>query len=138
VQVQSTHRGHGHRLSASLCLASLVIVSALALSACGHRAASASASRPRQCGTSHTAANVPVTVSVNSAQVTCSTVMSIEHDYAKAIDAGKAPGNGGGGPVPIDGWTCSGFPTPEVLKTGNASKCVKGGTEILATLSTPA
>jgi hypothetical protein len=52
--------------------------------------------------------------------------------------AGKAPGNGGGGPVHVSGWTCSGFPTPELLKTGNASKCVKGGTEIIATLKAPA
>jgi hypothetical protein len=39
--------------------------------------------------------------------------------------------------VSVSGWTCEGFPTPEVLKTGDASKCVKGTTEILATLPNP-
>ncbi len=50
---------------------------------------------------------------------------------------GKAPGNGGGGPVTVNGWTCQGFPTPELLKTGKTSKCVKAGIEILAVLKTP-
>jgi len=64
--------------------------------------------------------------------------MTIEQDYVKAIRAGQAPGNGGGGPIRINGWTCQGFATPIVLKTGNASKCVKDGDEILAVLPVPA
>ena len=51
--------------------------------------------------------------------------------------AGRAPGNGGGGPVTVNGWKCQGFPTPELLKTGDASKCVKDGAEILEILKTP-
>jgi hypothetical protein len=62
----------------------------------------------------------------------------VERAYARLIAAGKAPGNGGGGPVHILGWTCQGFPTPVVLKTGRASKCVQGGEEILAILPPPA
>jgi hypothetical protein len=112
----------------------MALVSALALTACGH--GGTGAATPRRCGTGRTAANVPVTISVNSSQVSCGTAMSVEVDYAKAVMAGKAPGNGGGGPVKVDGWTCSGFPTPEVLRTGNASKCVKHTMEILATLQT--
>jgi hypothetical protein len=61
--------------------------------------------------------------------------MAIERDYAHAIRSGQAPGNGGGGPVKIKGWTCEGFPTPTVLKTGKASKCVEDGNEILEVLS---
>ena len=82
------------------------------------------------CGTTKTAANVPVQVQVRYGKVSC--------DYAKAIKDGSAPGNGGGGPVKIDGWTCQGFATPVVLRTGQASKCVFRGTEILAILPTPA
>ncbi len=137
MQVRRTRRRHRHGLPVSLFLVGMVMLSALALSACGHTAGKGSAGdTPKLCGTSRTAANVPVTVSVSHGQVACATAMAIENGYAKAIDEGKAPGNGGGGPVPVDGWTCEGFPTPEVLKTGNASKCVKDGTEILASLST--
>lgn len=91
-----------------------------------------------KCGTTKTAANVPVNIEVARGQVSCSQAMTIERAYAKAIEEGKAPGNGGGGPVKVHGWTCQGFTTPDVLKTGNASKCVLGSSEILAVLPTPA
>jgi hypothetical protein len=134
MQVRRACRPYRQLMPISLCLASIVICS-LAVSACGH-SASTSASKPVSCGTGQTAAHVPVTLSVNSASVSCSDAKTIEQDYAAAIREGKAPGAGGSGPVKISGWTCSAFPTPEMLKTGDASKCVKGTTEILATLNT--
>jgi len=79
-----------------------------------------------------------VHIQVEHGQVSCTTAMKIERAYAKAIMDGRAPGNGGGGPVTINGWTCQGFNTPEVLKTGQASKCVQAGNEILAILPAPA
>ena len=61
--------------------------------------------------------------------------MTIERAYATALASGRAPGNGGGGPVSIKGWVCEGFDTPEILRTGDASKCSKGPSEILAVLA---
>lgn len=90
------------------------------------------------CGETRTAANVPVDIQVDSGQVSCSTALAIERAYAKAILSGKVPGTGGGAPVHVQGWTCQGFTTPVVLKTGQASKCVQGSTEILAILPAPA
>ncbi len=106
----------------------------------GHPTASSTSTgtTATSCGTTRSAANVPVDVDVAKGHVSCSTAMTIEQDYAKAIRAGQAPGNGGGGPIRINGWTCQGFATPIVLKTGNASKCVKDGDEILAVLPVPA
>jgi hypothetical protein len=86
------------------------------------------------CGTTKTAANVPVTIEIRKGEVDCAEAMSVERKYATAIESGKEPGNGGGGPVKVDGWTCRGFTTPVVLRTGNASKCQKGTAEILAVL----
>jgi hypothetical protein len=136
MQVRRAYRGDGrrYRLTSTLCLTGIVIGS-LALSGCGH-GHGPTASHPIRCGKSRSAANVPVIISVNTTDVSCSDAMTVESDYATAIREGKAPGAGGGGPVKVDGWTCSGFSTPQVLKTGDASKCVKGTTEILATLST--
>jgi hypothetical protein len=91
----------------------------------------------QNCGTTRTAANVPVEIKVDRGQVTCPTALQVEAGYAKAIEEGKAPGNGGGGPVRIDGWTCLGLATPQLLKTGETSKCVKDGHEIVAVLKTP-
>ena len=100
--------------------------------------ASASPKALPSCGTTKTAVNVPVTIEVHRGKVDCDEAMSVERKYAAAIASGKGPGNGGGGPVKIDGWTCRGFATPEVLRTGNASKCDKGTAEILAVLPTTA
>jgi hypothetical protein len=134
----------GPRLRTPLRLAVLAAVVGLAAAACGHSAgttasgSSTHSSAPvTTCGMARTAANVPVKVEVTRGQVSCPDAMTVEHKYAKAIQAGKAPGNGGGGPVDVSGWHCQGFPTPEVLKTGWASKCVKSGTEILAILPSP-
>ena len=103
-----------------------------------HPTASQSGAPVARCGTTRTAANTPVNVEVTRGQVSCTTALTVERSYARAIQDGRAPGNGGGGPVTIKGWTCQGFPTPEVLKTGQASKCTSGSTEILAILPAPA
>jgi hypothetical protein len=90
------------------------------------------------CGETKTAANVPVDIQIARGQVSCTAALSVERAYAKAILSGKVPGTGGGAPVRVKGWTCQGFTTPVVLKTGQASKCVQGSTEILAILPAPA
>ena len=90
------------------------------------------------CGTTRTAANVPVDIQVAHGQGPCSTALAVERDYARAILSGKVPGTGGGAPVRVQGWVCQGFTTPVVLKTGQASKCVQGSSEILAILPAPA
>ncbi len=90
------------------------------------------------CGASKTAANVPIHIEVTSGHISCATALSVERKYAEAIRSGLAPGNGGGGPVKVNGWTCQGYATPVVLRTGKASKCVKDGTQILAILPTSA
>jgi hypothetical protein len=89
------------------------------------------------CGTGRTAANVPVEIEVYRGQVACSVALQVEASYAKAIVDGEAPGNGGGGPVSVKGWTCQGLATPELLKTGETSKCAKDGHEIVAILKSP-
>ncbi len=103
---------------------------------CG--AATGLATAGATCGTARTAANVPVVVKIGHGSIACSTAIQIERSYAAKLAAGQAPGNGGGGPIPVNGWVCQGFPTPEVLRTGQASECHKDSTtEILAILPTP-
>jgi hypothetical protein len=113
-----------------------VIAVALPLTGCGGGTPKAAVT-PQACGIGRTAANVPVEIEVNRGQVSCAVAMTVETSYAAAIVAGQAPGNGGGGPVTVNGWKCQGFPTPELLKTGDVSKCGKDGVEIIAILKTP-
>lgn len=110
-------------------------VLALTLPLAGCSGSSNAAAKPQSCGTGRTAANIPIEIEVNRGQVSCIVAQTVERTYAAAIVAGKAPGNGGGGPITVSGWRCQGFPTPELLKTGDVSKCTKNGVEIIAILT---
>jgi hypothetical protein len=127
-------RGAASALASTLA-AALSLAAALTLAACS--AAKPLAASVQDCGTTRTAANVPVEIEVDRGQVTCSAAMQVEASYAKAITQGEAPGNGGGGPVRVSGWTCQGLTTPELLKTGETSRCARDGREIVAILKAP-
>lgn len=115
-------------------LAALAVLAALVLAGCAAKPAPVTV---QDCGTGKTAANVPVEIEVDRGQVSCPVAMQVEADYAKAIADGLAPGNGGGGPVKVSGWTCRALDTPEMLKTGETSRCVKDSHEIVAILKSP-
>jgi hypothetical protein len=89
------------------------------------------------CGTTRTGANVPVIIKVGKGSVSCGIAMRIENSYAAMVRSGEVEGNGGGAPVKVHGWTCQGFPTPEVLRTGRTSACRSDGAEVLAVLPPP-
>ena len=103
------------------------------LAGCASTAAGPGAS----CGTTHTAANVPVVIKVAKGTVNCGTALQVENEYAAKVRDGQVRGNGGGAPVAVGGWTCQGYPTPEVLSTGNASQCHTGSAAIVAVLPVP-
>jgi hypothetical protein len=89
------------------------------------------------CGATRTGVNVPVIIKVSKGPVSCATALKVENSYAAAVRSGQIRGNGGGAPVTVSGWTCRGFPTPEILKTGETSACRNGGSEIVAILPPP-
>ena len=90
------------------------------------------------CGSTRTAADVPVIIKVIKGPVDCGTAMRVESEYAAKIRAGQVPGNGGGAAAAVSGWICQGYPTPEVLSTGNTSQCHTGTAAIVAVLPVPA
>jgi hypothetical protein len=100
-------------------------------------ASPAAAGASPSCGTTKTAAGVPVIIKIAKGSVSCGTALSVENQYAALIKSGHVQGNGGGAPVSVAGWTCQGYPTPEVLRTGDASQCHEGGAQILAVLPLP-
>src|ERR1700724_3988607 len=103
------------------------------LTGCASMAAGPGAS----CGTTHTAANVPVVIKVAKGTVNCGTALQVENQYAAKVRDGQVRGNGGGAPVAVGGWTCQGYPTPEGLSTGNASQCHTASAAIVAVLPVP-
>jgi hypothetical protein len=94
-------------LRAPIGVAALLAVIALTAAGCSAPAKTKTATL---CGTARTVANVPVKVEVARGKLACPTAVTVERDYTKAIAAGRAPGNGGGGPVKISGWMCLGLP----------------------------
>jgi len=89
------------------------------------------------CGNARTAVNVPVAIMVAKGPVNCATALRVEQGYAAAIKAGEVHGNGGGSPLAVDGWTCQTYPTPQVLRTRDASECHTASAEVVAVLSLP-
>jgi hypothetical protein len=91
----------------------------------------------KACGTTRTGAGVPVIVKVTKGDVDCATAMRIQNSYASLIKHGQLQGNGGGAPLSVSGWTCQGYPTPQVLATGAASECHTATAELVAVLALP-
>ncbi len=89
------------------------------------------------CGTTRTAADVPVVIKVAKGTVNCGTAVKVEEEYAAMIRDGQVQGTGGGAPVMVNGWTCQGYNTPEMISTGNASQCHTSTAMILAVLPVP-
>jgi hypothetical protein len=123
-------------VAGSLALLALLADGAGLLAGCGS-ATAAGAGPGASCGTTHTAANVPVVIKVAKGTVNCGTALQVENVYAAKIRDGQVQGNGGGAPVAVNGWTCQGYPTPEVLSTGNASQCHTASAAIVAVLAIP-
>jgi hypothetical protein len=78
-------------------------------------------------------------IKVAKGTVTCAAALAVESDYTAALrhdlsSKHPAEGNGGGAPVIIDGWTCQGYPTPEVLKDAVTSKCHTASADVIAVL----
>jgi hypothetical protein len=141
---QDGRRGHTRRgysggrravLRAGGCL--LFLAGCCAVLTTGCSSAKATSGAGATCGTTRTAANVPVVIKITKGTVTCTTALQVENEYAAKIRDGQVRGNGGGAPVTVSGWTCQGYATPEVLSTGNASQCHTSGAAILAVLPVP-
>ncbi len=101
---------------------------------CSSAASSSAAGAGAACGSTRTAVNVPVLIKVSKGTVNCGVAMRVENEYAAKVKDGQVPGNGGGAPVKVSGWTCQGYSTPELLRTGIASQCHTGGAAIIAVL----
>ena len=110
---------------------------AAAVAGCAGGNAHAGAKPGATCGTTRTAVNVPVVIKVAKGTVDCAVAMRVEAGDAARVKAGQVPGNGGGAPVTVDGWSCQAYSTPEVLDTGAASQCHTGSAQILAVLDLP-
>lgn len=64
---------------------------------------------------------------VRKGRVACGPARKVFKTYLTKLRRGEAPGNGGGGPVHVQGWTCVSGPA-----TDPGSACTKAGTRFTA------
>lgn len=124
------------RRMAALAVAGMSLAGLAACSASAH-ATRQSGTAGSTCGTTRTGANVPVIIKIAKGSVSCDAAMSVEKGYAAAVKHGELTGNGGGAPLKVGAWTCQGYQTPDVLRTGNASECHTASAEVLAVVELP-
>jgi hypothetical protein len=109
--------------------------------AAGASASAAAAAQPtpsgKACGSAHTGVGVPVIIKVTKGSVDCATALQVQDSYSAMVAHGALQGNGGGAPLSVSGWTCQGYPTPQVLATGVASECHTTSAELVAVLAMP-
>lgn len=60
-------------------------------------------------------------LTVRRGEVVCTVARKVFKTYLTKLRRGEAPGNGGGGPVRVQGWTCASGPA-----TDPGSTCTKG------------
>jgi hypothetical protein len=113
------------------CAAGVLAGGAGCSSAAAH---SSAATAGATCGSTRTAVGVPVLIKVAKGTVNCGVAMRVENEYAAKVRNGQVAGTGGGAPVSVNGWTCQGYSTPELLSTGIASQCHMGSDAIVAVL----
>ena len=127
--------GPGNGTAPRAAPAALIAAAVLGAAAAGCSSAPAPGATGTTCGHTRTAVEVPVVIMVAKGTVDCATALRVEAGYAAAIQAGDLHGNGGGAPMTVDGWTCESYPTPEVLRTGDASECHIASAEVVEVLS---
>jgi hypothetical protein len=87
-----------------------------------------------QCGTTTTAAGVQAPVVVRQGQVDCAEILQVLATYYRMLGSGQSdplpprgggPGrgdpNGGGGGIPVQGWTCASGPATDPGTTCRAA-----------------
>lgn len=74
-----------------------------------------------QCGTTTTAAGVQAPVVVRQGQVNCAEILQVLATYYQMLGSGQAPGNGGGGGIPVQSWTCASGPATDPGTTCTAA-----------------
>lgn len=114
---------------------SLPLAALITLTGCG----SSGKSKPgrttaaaAECGKVDTAGGVSAYLKVTRGSVSCGEAVSIYKAFFAEIAAGKAPGQGSGGGLPVQGWSCVIHPPDQIRQNGRGADCTKGGTTVTA------
>jgi hypothetical protein len=85
-----------------------------------------------QCGKVDTAGDAPAYLKVTKGSASCAEVVSVYKAFFAAITEGRAPGQGSGGGLAVQGWSCVIYPPDKIQQNGRGADCTKGGTTVTA------
>lgn len=111
-------------------------VAALALAGCGSgggkTAKTAKPAAQAACGKVTTAADAAAQVKVVQGTAPCGEAMSVFKAFFAEVAGGKAPGQGSGGGLTVQGWTCTIYPEDQPQADHRGADCRKGGATVAA------
>jgi hypothetical protein len=118
-----------------IAVTSLSLAALLAVAGCGSgdkpRVAKTTAAGATQCGVD-TAGDAPAYLKVTKGSASCAEAVSVYRAFFAAIAEGKAPGQGSGGGLAVQGWSCVIYPPDKIQQNGRGADCTKGGTTVTA------
>ncbi|MCO6011347.1 hypothetical protein NE236_41005 [Actinoallomurus purpureus] len=118
-------------MSLTLSLAAL-----LAAAGCGSgdkpKAAKTPAAGAADCGKVDAAGGAPAYLKVTKGSAPCADAVSVYKAFFAEVADGKAPGQGSGGGLAVQGWSCVIYPPDKIQQNGRGADCTKGGTTVTA------
>ncbi|GAA0317366.1 hypothetical protein NE235_06130 [Actinoallomurus spadix] len=119
-----------------IALLSLPLAALLTAAGCGSdgrpKVATTPPARAVDCGQIDTAGGAPAYLKVTKGSAPCGDAVSVYKAFFAAIAEGKAPGQGSGGALAVQGWSCVIYPSDRIQQDGRGADCTKGGTTVTA------
>lgn len=119
-----------------IAVTSLSLAALLTVPGCGSggkpKAGKAAPAGTTQCGRVDSAGGAPAYLKVTKGSASCAEAVSIYKAFFAAIAEGKAPGQGSGGGLAVQGWSCVIYPPDKIQQSGRGADCTKGGTTVTA------
>ncbi|MCO5974281.1 hypothetical protein [Actinoallomurus soli] len=115
---------------------SLPLALLLAAAGCGSgggpKTATTPPARAVDCGQIDTAGGASAYLKVTRGSAPCGEAVSVYKAFFAAIAEGRAPGQGSGGGLAVQGWSCVIYPPDQIQQSGRGADCAKGGTTVTA------
>ncbi|MEV5755062.1 hypothetical protein AB0L00_45330 [Actinoallomurus sp. NPDC052308] len=84
------------------------------------------------CGQIDAAGGASAYLKVTKGSAPCRDAVSVYKAFFAAVAEGKAPGQGSGGGLAVQGWSCVIYPSDQIQQNGRGADCTKGGTTVTA------
>ncbi|WP_433188313.1 hypothetical protein [Actinoallomurus sp. CA-150999] len=119
-----------------IALLSLPLAALLAVTGCGSgskpKAAKTTATGQADCGKVDAAGGAPAYLKVTKGSASCAEAVSVYKAFFAEIAEGKAPGQGSGGELSVQGWSCVIYPPDQIQQNGRGADCTKSGATVTA------